>query len=311
MENLNRSLFHPATFFLIGIPGLEQVHGWISLPFCCVYLVALLGNVTILLVIKAEQTLQEPMFYFLAILSTIDLALSTTSVPRMLGIFWFDAHEIYFGACVAQMFLIHALTGMEAEVLMAMAFDRYVAICAPLHYTTILTSRVLVGISLCIVVRPILLTFPMIYLIYRLPFCQARIIAHSYCEHMGIAQLSCGNIHINAIYGLFVVSLFVLNLVFIGISYFYILRAVFRLPSQDARLKSLSTCGAHVGVICVFYIPSLFSFLTHRFGHNVPRYIHILIANLYLVIPPSLNPIIYGVRTKQIRERVLHVFTKK
>ncbi|XP_054436606.1 olfactory receptor 52J3 [Pteronotus mesoamericanus] len=311
MVYLNRSLFHPTTFFLIGIPGLEEAHGWISLPFCFVYLVALLGNATILLVIKAEHNLWKPMFYFLSILSTIDLALSTTSVPRMLGIFWFDAHEINFGACVAQMFLIHAFTGMEAEVLVAMAFDRYVAICAPLRYTTILTSRMLMGISLCIIIRPVLLTFPMVYLIYRLPFCQARIIAHSYCEHMGIAKLSCGNIRINAIYGLFVVSLFLMNLVLVGISYVYILCAVFRLPSQDARLKSLNTCGSHVAVLCVFYIPSVFSFLTHRFGHNIPHYIHILVANLYLVLPPSLNPIIYGVRTKQIRERVLHVFTKK
>ena len=215
----NGSTFHPITFFLIVIPRLEEVHGWISLPFCFIYIVALLGNVTILLVIKMDQTLIEPMFYFLVILSTIDLALSTTSVPRMLGIFWFNAHEINFGACVAQMFLIHAFTGIEAGVLVAMAFDCYVAICAPLHYTAILTSRVLMSITLYIVIFTVLLTLPMIYLIYHLPFCQAHvIIPHSYCEHMGIANLSCGNIRVNGIYGLFVVSVFLLDPVPIGIS---------------------------------------------------------------------------------------------
>ena len=97
----NRSIFHPTTFFLIEIPGLEEVHGWISLPFCSVYLLALLSNVTILLVIKMDQTIQKPVFYFLVIISTIDLALLITSGSHMLGIFWFKAHEINFGACVA------------------------------------------------------------------------------------------------------------------------------------------------------------------------------------------------------------------
>lgn len=296
-------------FVLQGIPGLEAYHLWFSVAVCTGYVIIIAGNSILLLLIVSEPALHRPMYYFLCMLSTIDLAATTSTLPKMLSIFWFRAGEIQFNTCLTQMFFIHALCMMESAVLLAMAIDRYVAICFPLRYNSFFTGSLAAKMEVAAVVRGALLMCPCPFLIKRLSFCQTNVIHHTYCEHMAVVKLACGDTRINSVYGLSVALIVIMgDLLGIGLSYFFIVRAVLRLSSSEARFKAFSTCGSHLCVITISYSPALFSFFTHRFGHNVAPHVHILLANLYLLVPPMLNPIIYGVRTKEIREQVIRVF---
>ncbi|XP_006271530.3 olfactory receptor 52K1 [Alligator mississippiensis] len=310
MSHYNHS--NPSTFILKGIPGLETSHFWIAFPFCIMYCIALLGNLTILLVIKSEPSLHLPMYYFLCMLAGIDLVLTTATVPKILSIFWFQSHRICFHCYVVQMFFIHGFSAVESGVLLAMAFDRYVAISKPLHYTNMLTNSVIAKIGLAAVVRGIGLMTPLTCLVSSLHYCGSNIISHSYCEHMAVVKLACGDTTPNNIYGITAATFVVgSDSIFITVSYILILRAVMNLSSKEARLKSFGTCGSHVCVILVFFIPGLFSFYTQRWGQHIPTYLHILLADLYLLVPPMLNPIIYGMKTKQIWEHVPRLFCQK
>ncbi|XP_054830559.1 olfactory receptor 52J3-like [Eublepharis macularius] len=299
----------PPPFFLVGIPGLESAHAPISFLFCVMYMLALLGNGTVLLVICLERTLHQPMYLLLAMLSMVDVGLSTSTLPKTLAVFWMGAHDIGFHACLAQMFFLHAFTALESGLLVAMAFDRYVAVCDPLRYTAILTDFAIAKMAVAIVSRALALLIPLVLLAMRLPFCRSRVIAHSFCEHMAVVKLACGNTKLNSAYGLALVAMvFGLDVFFIAWSYCLILGTVFRLPSRKAQRKTLSTCSSHLCIILLFYTPAVFSFFTHRFGHAVAPCVHILLGNLYLFVPPALNPIVYAWRTKPIRQKVLSAF---
>ena len=179
---MNMSYMDPKTVTLIGIPGLEHVQFWIGFSFFAVCLVALLGNIILLIIIPTEHSLHQPMYIFLAVLAATDIGLCVAIAPKMLAIFWFGFYSMAFDACLAQLFFIHALQGMESGILLAMAFDRYVAICDPLRYTSTLTPFILVSMVLVVAIQATVLVGILPILIKRLHFFQSTVIAHPYCE---------------------------------------------------------------------------------------------------------------------------------
>ncbi|EPY72752.1 olfactory receptor 52A1-like protein [Camelus ferus] len=182
-----------------------------------------------------------------------------------------------------------------------MALDRYVAICYPLRHAAIFTHQLVPQIGAVVTLRAAILVAPCMVLIkYRLQFYHTIVISHSYCEHMAIVKLAAEDVQLNKIYGLFeafIVAGF--DLMFITLSYIQMCITVFRLPQKKARLKAFNTCIAHICVFLHFYLLAFFSF-THRFGTHIPSYIHILFSSIYLLVPPFLNPLVCGAKTKQI-----------
>ncbi|KAF7474407.1 hypothetical protein GHT09_014854 [Marmota monax] len=310
MLTFNGSFFMPSVFTLVGIPGLESVQCWIGIPFCTMYVIAVIGNSLILVIIKKENSLHIPMYIFLAMLAATDMALSTCILPKMLGIFWFHWPEISFDACLLQMGLVHSFQGTESGVLLAMALDRYVAICNPLRHATIFSQKLLTHLGVGVTMRSAILSLPSLLLIKcRLKLYQTTVISHSYCEHMAVVKLAAEDIRVNKVYGLFVAfAVLGFDIIFITMSYVRIFVTVFQLPQKEARVKAFNTCVAHICVFLPFYLLAFFSFFTHRFGSHIPPYVHILLSNLYLLVPPFLNPIVYGVKTKEIRRHVWKMF---
>lgn len=293
------------TFTLMGIPGLESQHLWLALPFSSMFLAILLGNGAILFLVATESTLHTPMYLLLTLLMVADLISTLALMPKLLCLFWFNDHDITSNACFTQMFFIHGASVVRSALLVAMAFDRFVAVCDPLHYNTILSHTLVVRLGLIALVKGVIIVFPMPLLLQRLTFCHV-IIPHTYCDHMAVVKMACDHTRPNRIYGLFVILLVVgLDLLLIGFSYGLILQAVVRLKSRSAIFKALNTCSAHFFVIIVTYVPALFSSLIHRIGLNIPPQAHILLANLYLLLPSMLNPIIYGINMKEIRDKMV------
>ncbi|XP_006885732.1 PREDICTED: olfactory receptor 51G2-like [Elephantulus edwardii] len=290
------------TFSFISIPGLETAHIWISIPFCLMYLGALAGNALLLILVRVEQNLHEPQFYFLAMLALTDLGLSMTTMPSVMAIFWFDVHHIGLDACLTQMFFIHTLSSVESGVLVAMAFDRLVAICAPLNYTRILTHCTVACLSGAALVRGVTLLAPLPFFLRTFPFCGDNILSHSYCYYPDMLNLACGDVTFSSVYGLvFVVCTFAVDAIFILVSYIKILGTIMNLETQDRNWRSLQTCACHLCTVLVFYLPLISLAVLHRYTRDTSPILYTIMSNTYLLMTPFLNPLVYSLKSRQIQ----------
>ncbi|XP_020011137.2 olfactory receptor 51G2-like [Castor canadensis] len=289
-------------FSFIGIPGLEAAHMWISIPFCLLYLVALAGNVLLLVLVKAEQKLHEPQFYFLAMLALTDIGLSLSTMPSVLAVFWFDIHHIGLDACLTQMFFIHTLSSVESGVLVAMAFDRLVAISAPLNYTRILTHYTVACFSGAALIRGATLLAPLPFFLRAFPFCGANVLSHSYCYYSDMVHLACGDVTFISVYGLLcVLCTFAVDVLFILVSYMKILGTIMKLGIQDRNWKSLQTCACHLCTVLVFYVPLISLAVLHRYTQETSPVLYTTMSNAYLLMTPLLNPLVYSLKSRQIQ----------
>ncbi|XP_067399741.1 olfactory receptor 51G2-like [Emydura macquarii macquarii] len=293
MSTINDTKFQPAVFLLTGIPGLEDVHVWISIPFFLMYVISILGNSLILFIIKTDPTFHEPMYIFLSMLAITDLGLSISTMPTTLGIFWFNSRKISHDACFAQLFFIHSLTYTESSVLLVMAFDRFVAICNPLRYASILTPPRISKMGLVSLFRGVALVFPLPILLKQYQYCQASILSHSYCLNQEVMTMACSDFRVNIIYGFFITVFSVgLDLLFIFLSYVMILKRVLSITSHAARLKALNTCVSHICIVLLFYMPGIGLSVIYRFVKNSSPLLQNVLGNVSWLIPPMMNPIV-------------------
>ncbi|XP_030406249.1 olfactory receptor 51G2-like [Gopherus evgoodei] len=311
MSVVNDTKFNCAVFLLTGIPEKEDIHLWISVPFCLMYVISVGGNSVILFIVKTDPSLHEPMYIFLSMLALTDLALSIATMPTTLGRFMFNSRKISLEACFAQLFFIHSLSFIESSVLLLMAFDRFVAICKPLRYASILTLPRIGKMGLVIVLRGVSLTFPLPFLLKRFGYCRANFLSHCYCLHQDVIKMACADITVNYIFGFFLtVTVVGLDSLFIFLSYVMILKTVLKVTSHVESLRALNTCVSHLCAVLLFYIPWIGLGLIHGYWKSSPPLLNLFLGYISLFVPPVMNPIVYSVKCQHLSARIIRVFIK-
>ncbi|XP_043764188.1 olfactory receptor 2J3-like [Cervus elaphus] len=292
-----------AQFVLLGFSDWPQLELLLFVVILMFYLMTLIGNLFIIILSYLDSHLHTPMYFFLSNLSFLDLCYTTSFIPQLLVNLWGPEKTISYNGCMIQLYFVLALGSTECVLLMVMSYDRYAAVCRPLHYTVLMHPRFCHLLAVACWVSGFTNSALHSFFTFLVPLCGHRQVDHFFCEVPALLWLSCVDTHANELTLMVMSSIFVLiPLMLILSSYGAIARAVLRMQSTTGLQKVFGKCGAHLMVVSLFFIPVMCIYLQPPTGNSQDQ--GKFIALFYTVVTPSLNPLIYTLRNKDVRGAV-------
>ncbi|ELK23531.1 PREDICTED: olfactory receptor 1E2 [Myotis davidii] len=297
-------------FLLQGLPIQSEQKNLLYALFLVMYVTTVLGNLLIIFLIRLDSQLHTPMYLFLSNLSLSDICFSSVTVPKLLHNMQSQDPSIPYAGCLTQMYFYLFFADLESFLLVAMAYDRYVAICFPLHYTTIMSPKLC--LSLLALSWGLTTLYAMLHtlLVARLSFCANNVISHFFCDMSALLKLSCSDTRVNDLVifilgGLIVVMSFLL----IVMSYARIVSSILKVPSARGMRKAFSTCGSHLAVVSLFFGTIIALYLFPSADNSTVK--DMVMAMMYTVVTPMLNPFIYSLRNRDIKGALGRVLCRK
>ncbi|XP_055969239.1 olfactory receptor 7A17-like [Sorex fumeus] len=297
-------------FFLLGFSEDPELQPLIFVLFLSMYLITVLGNLLIILAVSSDPHLHTPMYFFLSNLSFVDICFTSTTIPKMLVNIQTHRKAISYADCITQMYFFLLFVVMDNCLLAVMAYDRFVAICHPLHYTVIMNPRVCGLLLLLCWILSILDSVVESLTVLWLSFCTDVEIPHFFCEFNQVIHLACSETFVNDIV-MYVAALLLAGGAFTGIIYSYtkIVSSIRRISSAQGKYKAFSTCASHLSVVCLFYFTALSVYLSSAVTRNSQS--SAIASVMYTVVTPMLNPFIYSLRNKDIKRALKNLTGKK
>ncbi|OCU01741.1 hypothetical protein XELAEV_18007517mg [Xenopus laevis] len=287
-------------FILWGFPGVPIVQEVLFVILLCTYILTLFTNSLVIMITLKESKLQTPMYYFLRNFSLLEMCYVSVTVPKILATISFQGRVISISSCITQLFFFFFLSSTECFLLGVMAFDRYLAVCHPLRYSSLMNHPTCQKLIICSWFGGFITTFPPILLISQLEFCSSNVINHFFCDAPPLLQLSCRDASFNEFLDFICAAVVIMTSFTVTLmSYFYIIITVLKIPTKIGRRKVFSTCGSHLIVVLVYYSSVIFIYVRPKGGFTFS--LNRTVAVFYTVLIPILNPIIYCLRNKEVK----------